>query len=287
MILLSLALIYTFLDGFWENAEAKIAPMIRFAVVAAITLYTNYYLGCMLVGFLVPLVIYRRWQIAASYLGTMAVVGIAFLPMALFVKAEMNARSSVFIEERSIISGIRLLWHHVLTYLLPTEIFPTGETSNASILRLWLVRALLAVIAGFTFVRRRLVSANTIMLGAMVGTILGFLLLAYFIVGSWLVAIRHASLLFPPLILFFASLLKDFYSEGSEDRRVLRVAGPMFAVVVLASFAYTAANLTRISPNEATGHASGSSSRRMSQRISRSWFFIRTTLYLCRTTITV
>lgn len=243
MILLSLGLIYTFLDGFWEDLDAKIFPIARFAIVATIALYTNYYLGFMLVGFLIPLVIFRRWNCALKYLGTMAIVGLAFLPMALFVQAEMHARSSVFIEERSVITGIKLLWNHALTYLLPTEIFPTGTTSLPSIWRLWLVRALLVVIVGLVIVRRRLISKETVMLGAIVATILGFLLIAYFIVGSWLIAIRHASLLFPPLILVFASLLNDLVGEGTNDRRIFRIATPVFAMIVLAGFAYTTANL--------------------------------------------
>ena len=243
VILLSLGLIYTFLDAFWDNAENRIAPIVRFGILSVIALYTNYYLGPLLVGFLIPLIIYRRWRAVANYLATMAAVGLLFLPMILFVRSEMNARSSVFIEDRSVISGLKILWNHVLTYLLPTEIFSTGVTSAAAIVRLWLVRVLLVIIAGFVIARRRLVSGHTIMLATTVATILAFLLVAYFIVGSWLVAIRHASLLFPPLILFFASLLNDLFGEDEKSRNVFRLAAPAFAAIVLACFTYTLVNL--------------------------------------------
>lgn len=243
VILLSLGLIYAFLDAFWDNAGNRFAPIVRFAILSVIALYTNYYLGPMLVGFLLPLIGFRRWRLAARYLGTMVIVGLAFLPMILFVKSEMHARSSVFIEDRSVIAGLKILWNHVLTYILPTEIFPAVVTSAAAVARLWLVRILLVVIAGFTLARRRLVSAHTIVFGTMVATILGFLLVAYFIVGSWLVLIRHASLLFPPLILFFSLLLNDLFSQDVKARKVFRFAAPAFAAIVLACFAYTLVNL--------------------------------------------
>jgi len=243
VILLSLGLIYTFLDAFWDNAENRIAPIVRFAILSVIALYTNYYLGPMLVGFLIPLIIYRRWRAVANYLATMVVVGLAFLPMILFVRSEMNARSSVFVEDRSIISGLRILWNHVLTYLLPTEIFSTYVTSAAAVARLWLVRLLLVVLTGFTLARWRRVSGHTIVLGTTVATILAFLLVAYFTVGSWLVAIRHASLLFPPLLLFFASLLNDLFREDEKNRKIFHFAAPAFAAIVIACFAYTLVNL--------------------------------------------
>ncbi len=243
VILLSLGLIYTFLDAFWDNAENRIAPIVRFGALAITALYTNYYLGPMLVGFLIPLIVYRRWRAVTNYLVTMAVVGLAFLPMILFVRSEMNARSSVFIEERSVISGLRILWNHVLTYLLPTEIFSTGVTSTVAVARLWFVRILLAVVAYFTFTRRRLLSEETIVLATTVATLIGFLLVAYFVVGSWLVAIRHASIMFAPLILFFASLLNDLFDEDEKNRKVFRFAAPAFAVIVLVCFCYTLVNL--------------------------------------------
>ncbi len=239
VVLLSLGLIYTFLDAFWDNDEGRFAPLLRFVVLAVVALYTNYYLGPMLVGFLIPLVVFKRWHSAAKYMVTMAVVGLLFLPMVLIVRTEMHARSSVFVEESSLISGLRLLWNHVLTYLLPTEIFATGETSAMSIVRLWLMRVLLVVIAGFAIARRRLISAHTVILGTTVATILAFLLAAYFIVGSWLVAIRHASLLFAPLILLFGSLLNDLFGRDENGRKWFKFLVPAAAAVVLACFVYT------------------------------------------------
>ncbi|MEQ1923584.1 MAG: hypothetical protein ABL952_13845, partial [Pyrinomonadaceae bacterium] len=197
----------------------------------------------MLVGFLIPLVICRRWRDAARYLATMAIVGLAFLPMILFLRSELHARSTVFIEDSSVISGLKILWNHVLTFLLPTEIFTTYVTSPAAVARLWLMRALVVVVAGFTLARRRQVSGHTFVFGAMVVTILAFLLTAYFTVGSWLVQVRHASLLFAPLILFFVSLLNDLFSEDEKARKVFRFATPAFAAVVLACFAHTLFNL--------------------------------------------
>ncbi|MGE3468319.1 MAG: glycosyltransferase family 39 protein, partial [Pyrinomonadaceae bacterium] len=80
VILLSVALIAAFLDAFWDEDKPGTWPTLKFALLAIAALYTNYYLGGMLAALMLPLVLFRRWRSAAIYVGTMAAVGLAFLP---------------------------------------------------------------------------------------------------------------------------------------------------------------------------------------------------------------
>lgn len=244
VILLSVALIHVFLDAFWENSEPRWPSKAQFLVLAIISLYTNYYLGFLLVGFLVPLVLMRRWRSAFSYIALMAVAGLAFLPMLLAVRSEFQDRSISYRDPRSLIVGLKLLWEYVLSFLLPTELFPAGEASTVSMIRLWLMRLLLLITAGFTLARWRRLSSQTVGLAAIAGTTLVFLLVAYFLLGRWLVEFRHATVLFAPLIIFGASLLNDIFPERINERSISdRLRVPAFAIIVIASFSYAVVNL--------------------------------------------
>lgn len=244
VILLSVALIYSFLDAFWEETDSTWSARIQFLLLAIISLYTNYYLGFLLVGFLVPLMILRRWRSAFSYIALMAIAGLAFLPMLLAVRSEFMDRSSSYRDPRSLIVGLKLLWEYVLSFILPTELFPAGDASTVSIIRLWLIRVLLLITAGFTLARWKRTSAQTVALAAIAGNTLVFLLLAYFLLGRWLVEFRHSVILFAPLLIFGASLLSDIFPERDKESSLLsRLIVPAFAIIVSASFFYGAVNI--------------------------------------------
>ena len=145
--------------------------------------------------------------------------------------------------------GLRRLWDHFLTYVLPADIVPREEPSTASIIRLWVVRAGIVVLGLFAGLRRKRVESRTMAFGAICLTILGCLLVAYFAVGTWLVALRHASVLLVPLILFLAMLLTDLFAdEKARPGRVWQIAAPALGLLVLASFSYA---LLTLYPNMA------------------------------------
>lgn len=242
--LLSIGLIHLFLDAFWLDVKKGWVPKMQFVVLAIVALYTNYYLGFLLAGFVVPLLVFRRWRSTLSYVTLMTVAGLAFLPMILSVRSEFLDRSSSFVEEKSLIEGLRILWHHVLSYLLPTDILPVGETSAVSLVRLWIVRLGLVTAVGLIIARWRQVSTQTLGLAAIVATIFAFLLLAYFLVGSWLIALRHASVLFAPFILFSATLINDLFPErGKTVSITARLGLTALTIIVIASFTYALVNL--------------------------------------------
>jgi Dolichyl-phosphate-mannose-protein mannosyltransferase len=253
VILLSVVLLRFFFQGFIFNDADKFVPAKRlrlwFLVLATVALYTNYYLGFLLVGCFVALLCVQKWRSAWDYLLNMAVAGVAFLPLVFTFKSQFAVNTSGYYEERAVTDGLRRLWDHVLTFVLPADIISKEEPSIASVIRLWLVRIAIVVTGMFAFVRRDRLTSNTITLGAVSLTILGCLLAAYFAVGTWLVALRHASVLFVPLILFFASLLHDlFAANGAKISKIGKFAVPVLGLFVLASFSYA---LMTLYPNTA------------------------------------
>lgn len=240
VILLSITLISLFLRGFWETGENKLMPKLWLTLLAIIALYTNYYLGFVLAGLLVALLVTRQWRPALSYIMLMMIAAVAFLPMVVMVRSELISRSTSFTEPSSLTTGLRTIWSSVVTYILPADTLPGGDESTLSIVRLWTVRFAVALTGVVTLFRWRRASAQTIALGAILGTVLAFMLLAYFLVGSWLIELRHATVFFAPLILFLTSLISDIFQPADEAAVLAgRTYVPALAAVVLSFFTYS------------------------------------------------
>ncbi len=245
VILLSIVLIKFFLAGFFEtDAELNSTwkkERLWFLVAAIIALHTNYYLGFLLVGFLAALLVTRRWRTARDYVLMMIVAGIAFLPLLWTLSSQLAANTSGYQEARSLTEGLRAIWHHVLTFILPAEIFPGEDASVFSFIRLWFVRVMLVLAAIFVVKEREAINRTTLALGAIAGVVGILLFIAYFVLGPAYVEIRHAAVLFVPITLFAASILSDLFRERSE--RVFRAAAVAGCVFVCASFTYSLLNL--------------------------------------------
>ncbi len=211
VILLSILLLILSYDGFLniqrKDAKTQRRKEILFVAIAVFALYINYYLGFLLVGNFVALLILKRWKEAQTYFRLMLFVGAGILPLLWIVNLQFGGRAAVFQTEKSFIEIFRILWNHFLTFVLPTEIYPGENISHFSIFRVWFARlGLLAVV--IAFIRKQEKSDKNIMgFAAIVFVINSFLLAVYFVLSSDLVAVRHAAVLFAPLILFVGLIL--------------------------------------------------------------------------------
>ncbi len=242
VILLSIIIIRLFLDVFWDSDLRKNGRQLRYPAVwflfaAIIALYTNYYLGFLLAGLFAALVVTGKWRAVRLYLLLMAGTAVAFFPLFLETIREFRSKSSGYQEERSLIEVLRALWNHFLTFVLPTEIFPETEQSAPSFYRLWIMRIAVVATAGLAVWKRKQISTTTIGFAAINLTIGGFFLAAYFLVGGPYIQIRHASVLFVPLILLLASLSADLTGELRPGRARALMFGA--ALLVIASFVYS------------------------------------------------
>jgi len=219
-----------------ENARTK--PRIAFIAAAAIALYTNYYLGFVLAGCLAANIVSGRAKNIVNFLASMIPVGIVFLPQALLVKSQFAINTQGFHEPTSLVEGLRLVWQHLVTMLLPAGLFPTGEPSHLAFARLWIVRILLAAVGIFTAVNLRVISNRTWRLIALAAATFLGLLFAYFAVGSDLVELRHATVAFVPVLLAAVSLGFDlsFVIVSRPLKMTLAAAGGViFAIFFQAS----------------------------------------------------
>lgn len=244
VILLSIALLRVFLTAFFDESRATTQKSagLFFLLLCVASLYTNYYLGFLLVGLFAALVVTGRWRPAAHYLATMAATAAAVSPLAFSFGSQFAVNTTDIGDTPSVIAGSRHIWNHVLTFILPADVRPGYEATAVGLVRLWIVRIGIGATAVLAALRWRRLSHYTIGLGALSTTILGGLLVAYFFVGGSLVELRHASVLFAPLTLFLASLISDAYATDN-DPGVWKYAATLAGVMVLWFFWYAVSGM--------------------------------------------
>lgn len=248
VILLSILILRFFVSEFYDHKEKhRHAQRGIFLLLAITALYTNYYLGFLLAGLFAALLITRKWRDARDYGFVMVVAGLAFIPQLLAVRSQIATNTSGFQDERSVIEGLRLLWHHFLTFVLPAGIFPYGDGSPILVLRLWIVRVAIVVLVIFAVRYRRSLTTLTSALAAIVFVVFAGLFAAYFLLGPDFVEIRHTSVLFVPLILFIASFFVDLFRRNTGQANGLgRFTIPATGLLVLLSFSFS---LVALYPN--------------------------------------
>ncbi|HSK73597.1 MAG TPA: glycosyltransferase family 39 protein [Pyrinomonadaceae bacterium] len=213
VVLLSVLLLKFFYEGYREENPAKAQrtqrkAQVYFVLTSIFSLYANYYLGFLLVGCFAAHLVLKRWKEARSYFLQMLVVGVAILPLIWIIKSQFAVRAATFQAEKSLLEGVRILWHHFLTFVLPTEIYPTDTASYFSIFRLWFARlAVLAIIFLLIKNKGKIADEKIFVFGTISSVIGLFFLIAYLLLGSEFIAIRHAAVLFAPVILLVAGVL--------------------------------------------------------------------------------
>lgn len=231
IVLLSILLLKFFEDGFLNDAERKRSRII-FLVVSVVGLYTSYYFGFLLVGCFVALLVTKRWKAAKTYLLLMVVAGIAFLPLLSAIRSQFSSDSAGFHGETSVAEGLRVLWNFFLTFALPTEVFTPENSTVISTARLWIVR--IGIIAAIVLLikSRKLFDERILTFGAISAVIAIFLFISYLLLGNVYVQIRHASVLFVPVVLLLVSVIAALFIEKGYALLVV-------ALVLAGSFGYS------------------------------------------------
>lgn len=216
IILITCLLFNFFYDGFMQDAVSHHKFRIFYVLTAIAAIYTHYYLGFVLVGGFFALLILRRWQAAKEYFLQMLIVGAAVLPLLYVIYSQFSDRSVIYQPETSITEGIKIVWNHLLTFVLPIEFFPDQEASWIAKIRLWAGRiAVLSVFIWLLIRRFRDLDQNIIAFGTISAVCGLFFQLIYFQLGANYALIRHASVYFVAIFIFSAAILVKILPKKS------------------------------------------------------------------------
>jgi 4-amino-4-deoxy-L-arabinose transferase-like glycosyltransferase len=245
VVLLSVLLLKFFEDGFLDGDERKKARVL-FLVFSIVGLYTSYYIGFLLVGCFVAVLVTRRWKAAKNYILLMVVAGLAFLPLLQAIRAQFARDSASFHGAATLAEGLQIIWNFVLTFVLPTEIFTPEDQTSISVVRLWIVRLAIIGTVFLLIKNRKRIDDQLLAYGAIAAVISGFLLLSYFLLGDVYVQIRHSAVLFAPVILVTALVINRIAftkeADGVKRFRSFLVPGAL-ALLLLGFFSYSVYSL--------------------------------------------
>jgi hypothetical protein len=223
VILLSILLLKLFSEGFLEEENVSAKPTnsllkarIFYTIVAVVALYTNYYLGFVLVGNFAALLISKRWKCTKTYFALMLIVGALFLPLVWIIKQQFAMNTGGFTEEKSIAEAVKILWQNNSNLIFPMDLASDSQPSIVSIIRIWFLRFSFAAVAFYLFKNKfRALNEKVLITGASAFVIGSYLILAYFTLGAEFVASRHFAVFFAPLVLFLGVLLTSVFPRKS------------------------------------------------------------------------
>ncbi len=239
LILLSILLLKLFFEGYVENSEKQInigslqtnKTQIFYFITAFFALCTNYYLGFFLVAGFIALLVMKNWQIAKNYFMQMAFLGLLISPFVWIFSQQFFTTSNEFIAEKSSAEALSILAQNAFILVFPIEFPANAEWSIISIIRVIFLILTAAAIFLFLFKNKfRGIGKEVMILGVYALVVAAFLMTAYFLLGWQYIAIRHMSVWFVPLFLFFGLIISNIL-----PRKILLI----FAILLTILFPYT------------------------------------------------
>ncbi len=199
-ILLSALLLSKFYDGFLiEKPPARDRWL--YIIIAVSALYTQYFLGFLLLAHACALVSRRRWRHLGVYLVCMSVVAVCFAPMVLTVLVQVTDHPQGVGVPLSLLESVATIYWRVQDYLLPIEWTPLYFW------RRWLLRLGFIVLLVVLIKNRRAVQAAHISLWTTTIIIAACLVVTLYFTAEMLMQSRHTVALFLPVVLAVFSLV--------------------------------------------------------------------------------
>ncbi len=227
-LLLSALLLLLLHDGY-VAPEPRPAARWGYAAAALAALYTQYYLGFLLVAGAVALLVLKRWRPLRSYLFAMAGVAACFAPMLWIIPGQVSAQTAAAGERASVREGVQSLAGRVQEYAWPTPGLPDAWRPAAR------VGFALAVVLLVLIYRRAVRRSAAAVWALTAAAALLFLAVRLGITGPDLMQPRHTAALYLPALLSVVSAVLLI----PEPRRRWALGAWTAAVVLLTTLSMT------------------------------------------------
>jgi uncharacterized membrane protein len=203
-ILLSALLLLFFFNGYLSDVPNHKARW-GYVLVSILSLYTQYFLGFLLVATGCTLLILKRWQAFRHYIMGMTIVGIACTPIFLLVQNQVSSHSAAILTDSFFTALKRIAWI-ITRFILHTEWTPLGKYGGKSV---YIILGILIFLLVQFYRNRRLIQINYIALWiiTLVPSLLIFGVVLK-VTGTELLTERHAVVIFIPLMLSIFPLIK-------------------------------------------------------------------------------
>lgn len=136
--LLGALLLWTFYDGYLTESPPRNSRLLH-VIVAIVALYTQYFLGFLLAGNMVALLVTRRFAALRSYVLGMLIVAIFCLPILYVLRGQVAAGTSTFVSSLGPAQLANAILSTLLSYVVPLAwvnawyVLPIGLVASAVI----------------------------------------------------------------------------------------------------------------------------------------------------------
>jgi hypothetical protein len=201
-LLLSALLLLFFYDGFLAE-KGKSWSRWAYLIVAVLALYTQYYLGFMLLANAIVLVVQRRWTPLRSYILGMCGVGVLFLPMVPEVYRQFFAHTKDIAGHDSFPTSL-----NDFSWIVKGHIFPADADRLESVRR-WLQLIGIPALAVAGLIRwREFRKTGVLPIWVVFVILLPIFLLLRYRIGYDFFSAKHTSALFFPALLSVWALIR-------------------------------------------------------------------------------
>ena len=190
VILIATLLLLFFFDGYLKEKVDKKARYF-YVILSICGLYTQYFIGFLLVANGAALLITKRWRNLLNYCLAMVIVGICFAPMLIFVPDQVASNTYGGVSS-SLVDGVKYIFNSMLRFTLP---MPWGTIPILRILRFVVATLLIFIVVKYC----RFISQLNLTIWTITFVLASFFALALDLTDALL--LRHAAVIFLPAIL--------------------------------------------------------------------------------------
>jgi len=200
VILMSGLLLLLFYDGFLEEPSHHPSRWL-YVLVSIVALYTQYYVGFLLLANACALLVLRRWRSLAWYLAGMGIVTISLAPVVNIILYQVSTHVLGDSVRLTVWGSVAHIYWVIHEYVLPVDWAPLY------FLRRWLLRLGLLTLVLLVITKYR-VTANRIAIWTIALSLTLALIVVQRLTAAGLVEARHTAALFLPITLAGFSLVK-------------------------------------------------------------------------------
>ena len=237
--LLSALLLLTLYDGYVRIPGSRSARVWH-VVLAVLAVYTQYFLGFLLLGIAAALALTRRWQPLRAYLASLVPVAVLCLPLVYVLHAQIHAATNYYYSTNSLPSVFLQFYTAWFGYVLPLSwAHPVMRLFHGGI-GLFAVGVAAAAALHFWGAPTRLQPARALLWA--ISCVMAVALVAAFFITKEPFGVRYAFIVFVPLVL---AALAEFAALEGRRRWAAAVWLILFVPCALVTLVNTYAPLAK------------------------------------------
>jgi uncharacterized membrane protein len=221
LVLLSAALLWTFVRGFLSDGPTAKGKRIGFFIFSVLALYTQYYAAFLLVALFIGLLVMKGWAAVKKLAGWLALTAFSALPLLVAAITQMTQHRQIIVVNNSILNYLSV-GTRFLRYPLRLEWMP-------SMLNMLVYGVCAAGLLALMTKYRQNLRDEHLLTGTLIFVVTAFFLTAMLFVNHELVNTTHTTVLFLPSLLLPTAALSIVPSTRRRTSAIALLSAMLLA----------------------------------------------------------